>query len=1217
MSHSSLPFARRIVALVSLASLFFVPPAIGAFVVDNLGGPITANEVDNFLATVNTLTPPTNNYGNAMSTHGTPPQGIRRLYEATGRVELLDQYLRFCDVALAHRNDLPAGEGRVMWEGTVAPVWPSHGPGETFPGYVGCESGQVAGNIAYAAYLILQRPALWNLPVPDGNPRGFGVTYRERALTYLTRVDETLNTFFTSWFFDPLTLRVRKPQDPRWATNAGNESCTAWNRQWLFVMPYLYSARCHDLLADNPSYLSNYKQIVNQFATWFVSTGTYYEFGGHSVVKWYYEVPPDTHIENQGHAQHDVIGLFECYDSGYTTVTPAQMKVFADTARYVVNLGATNAWATNVDGSGPVLSSLKSDFLFLARWHRPLFSMIAGSNLAANLLNGSEGCKNTGYILAMKQWLHDHPLIAPPSTPTNLTSTPNNGQITLHWESNDVATYAVKRATAPGGPFETIATGLEYLVFTDLGLTNGATYYYVVSAFNEIGESANSAPLAAVPQPLPYLIENIARGGTATAHAQRVPNETANHAFDGLTSTKWFTAAAGPSGWLQYDFGANQAWAIHRYELTSANDSPTRDPRNWTLLGSQNGTDWTVLDTRIAETFSARFQTKSYDIGNATAYRYYRLNILANAGATGIQLAELGLFAQVSTPPSAPANIIAAGGDETVSLSWPSVAGALSYRIKRAEGFGPFATIAHTSDSEYVDTNVINRRTYRYVVSALNPIAESIDSAIATAQPMPIKKLTGEIIGTPGSFGNHPARTKEAAFDGNFDTFFAAPIDNGAWLGLDLGAGTTLVLREVRFAPRSGFVSRMTGGVFQGANSADFSDAVTLFTIPEPPAAGVLTSRLFDNDMVYRYVRYMSADGGQANIAELEFWGVDPSAPSYARLALDGLRHAYDGESKAAAITVAPAGLLTQVTYNGNATPPTYPGSYEVVASATEPGYVGEATGTLVIAATATVRSSPTLNGLVDGSVHVLSPQNVTLNGSASISGDLLMPGMPRVILNGNPMLAGIRDGLGAETPVSHTVMLNGGAVLRYLARRVDPISLTTVPAPLSPVGSRHVTVNLPGQSIGDPGTLRNLTLNGSAGAVAVPPGVYGAFTANGSSRLILGVAGAVEPAIYHLQSLTLNGAGTVQVVGPVEITLGQGMTLNGFGSIGLADHPEWLVLRLAHGGLMLNGNASAFGHVLAPQGGVTLNGGTTLRGTVQCDRLLLNGNALLEQAGL
>ena len=42
--------------------------------------------------------------------------------------------------------------------------------------------------------------------------------------------------------YDPATHRVRKPTDSRWATSAGN-SAAAWNRQWMFLEPYLYSAR--------------------------------------------------------------------------------------------------------------------------------------------------------------------------------------------------------------------------------------------------------------------------------------------------------------------------------------------------------------------------------------------------------------------------------------------------------------------------------------------------------------------------------------------------------------------------------------------------------------------------------------------------------------------------------------------------------------------------------------------------------------------------------------------------------------------------------------------------------------------------------------------------------------------------------------------------------------------------------------------------------------
>ena len=398
--------------LVSVVAIL-LPATRAAFVIDSLSGDITTNEINSFVSTIAAMTPPANNWGIEMATHGTEVQGMRRMYEATRNQAILNHLIRFADSAVSKRNDKSTGERRTMWEGTIAPIWPNIAPTGTGAGYAGCETGMVAANIAYTAWLILDNNAIWNTTVPDGDPFGYGATYKARAQRYLTEVDYVLNNYISKWFINASTRRVQKPQDPRWATNASNQSCTAWNRQWMFVQPYLYSARCHDILQDNPATLPTYKDIVNQFATWFVAGypsggGVYYTSNGRNVVKWYYEVPTDQHIENIGHAQHDVVGLYESFDSQFTGVTSAQMKVYADTTQYVINKGANNSWAGTVDGAGGTTTSLKTDFIFFAQWNRALYTMIAQSNIDANTLNGSEGCKNTGYILYMKRWMRTH-----------------------------------------------------------------------------------------------------------------------------------------------------------------------------------------------------------------------------------------------------------------------------------------------------------------------------------------------------------------------------------------------------------------------------------------------------------------------------------------------------------------------------------------------------------------------------------------------------------------------------------------------------------------------------------------------------------------------------------------------------------------------------------------------------------------------------------------
>ncbi len=264
----------------------------------------------------------------------------------------------------------------------------------------------------------------------------------------------------------------------------------------------------------------------------------------------------------------------------------------------------------------------------------------------------------------------------------------------------------------------------------------------------------------------------------------------------------------------------------------------------------------------------------------------------------------------------------------------------------------------------------------------------------------------------------------------------------------------------------------------------------------------------------------------------------------------------------------------------------------------------------------AVVRHAPTINGnsRVQGSVRQLTGENVTLNGGAAVTGDLLVPGTPTLRKNGNPIIGAVIVGSGASQPTGYTVTLNGNVQLGSLVTRTDPVSLPAVAPPPASTGSRDVILNSPGGSVGDFATLRDLTLNGNAGTVNVPPGAYRNFIANGGTGFVFGVAGSTQPAVYNLRSLTLNGQSRVQVVGPVVITLATGMTVNG--SMGNSGNPQWLVLKAASGGVTLNGGSSVNGALIAPSGTVIINGNSILKGSVICDRLTLNGGAVLDAVG-
>ena len=83
-----------------------------------------------------------------------------------------------------------------------------------------------------------------------------------------------------------------------------------------------------------------------------------------------------------------------------------------------------------------------------------------------------------------------------PSAPTGLNATPGVNQVSLSWTAStgSPTSYNVKRSTNSAGPFTAIGTTTAPTVAYTDAVLGGQTYYYVVSAVNGAGESANSSP---------------------------------------------------------------------------------------------------------------------------------------------------------------------------------------------------------------------------------------------------------------------------------------------------------------------------------------------------------------------------------------------------------------------------------------------------------------------------------------------------------------------------------------------------------------------------------------------------------------------------------------------------------------------------------------------------------------------------------------------------
>ncbi len=527
----------------------------------------------------------------------------------------------------------------------------------------------------------------------------------------------------------------------------------------------------------------------------------------------------------------------------------------------------------------------------------------AGRSLALITLRFSSGNAVSGYTVNIGRIQVSNGSAAAPAAPSNLlvegtAASPNEAmatQLKLKWNASPdpVLHYNVyyRRDLTPATDNERVwlgATPLPNFFAMDVRRIASENEGYiqveaVSPAYGVSTPASLSQPFAFQAAPDLGFPVISSYPFTAPAVIGSSTSATVKQAFDNIhTDPANFAEPGGANGaWVGLDLGAG-----NEKQIIAVRYSPRQRWIQRSIGGVFQGSNTADFSSGVVQLAkidapgSDGFET-TLRVTDATPFRYLRY-LSPNDGYANI--AEVKFYATPSVP-TAPSALQGISSANTATLTWsPSIGPVTGYTVKRAtNGGGPYSTIAgDLATTSFQDTGLTAGATYHYLVLAKNSAGESMDSARLTLNPPLGQKLTGTVV----SGGSAPvgSNTADKVFDGSLTTRFEVANDTG-WVGLDLGAANTKIVTAIRYSPRNSNLTTqdnanfMIGGRFQVANSADFSDAVTVFTIPGPAAYSVLTSvAVTPTAAPYRYVRYRTAAARNANISEMEIYGAEPDA---------------------------------------------------------------------------------------------------------------------------------------------------------------------------------------------------------------------------------------------------------------------------------------------------------------------------------------------------
>jgi len=415
-----------------------------------------------------------------------------------------------------------------------------------------------------------------------------------------------------------------------------------------------------------------------------------------------------------------------------------------------------------------------------------------------------------------------------------------------------------KNGTAISG-----ATNSTYTIATAT-TTDAASYSVVVN--NTAGSvTSNSATLTV--NAAPSLVQLTPQ--TVSARGQNSPIEGIAQLVDGNTATKWLDFSA--TTWVKVVFASPTV--LQDYSLTSANDVPTRDPASWTLSGSNDGTTWTVIESRTSQSWASRFLTRDFVLAKpSTAFTQFRFDLVAASGSI-TQLAELEMYGLVQpyapTIITQPASLALKTGQSASFSVTATGSGTLAYQWRKNG-----TVISGATSASYTISGATSADAASYSVVVSNS-AGSVTSSSATLMvnaTTSLVQLTAQTISARGQ--NSPVEGIAQLVDGNTATKWL-DFAGTTWVKVVFGSPT--VLQAYSLTSANDFPERDPASwTLSGSNDG------TTWTVIESRTGQSWASRFLTRDFAlttpsaaFTQFRFdlVATSGSITQLAELEIYG--------------------------------------------------------------------------------------------------------------------------------------------------------------------------------------------------------------------------------------------------------------------------------------------------------------------------------------------------------